>query len=68
MKEMSGILNERLFFSIKHPRESLLEVRALTASMRDSFSFFPFDNIESLSPNEFMESMEKHRKHFIRSM
>ncbi len=49
MREMSAILNERLFLAIKYPRSCLLEVKYFTNALKDSFSFFPFDTMERLN-------------------
>lgn len=51
MREMSGILNEHLFLTFKFPRRCLLEVRYFTNSLKDSLNFFPYDNLEKLSPH-----------------
>jgi len=61
MREMSGILNENLFLTIDYPRRCLLEVKCHTNYLKDNIPFFPYDNLEKLTPEEFVELLEEHR-------
>lgn len=49
MRQMSGILNEQLFFAIKYPRSSLLEVKKVTENLKESANFFPYESMEKLN-------------------
>jgi hypothetical protein len=62
MREMSAILNENLFVSFKFPRSCLLEVKYLTNTLRESLYFLPFDNMEKLSPSEFLITADEYRE------
>ena len=42
MREMSHILNEHLFLTVRYPRNCLLEIKAYTNQLKDTFNFFPF--------------------------
>lgn len=53
MREMSAILSEHLFLTLKYPRNCLLAVRTYANTLRDSLSFFPFETMEKLSPIDF---------------
>ena len=59
---MSGILNETLFLTIKYPRDCLLEVKYQTNCLRDTLNFFPFEQMEKLSPSEFEVLLDEYRE------
>jgi hypothetical protein len=62
MREMSGILSEHLFLTIKYPRNCLLTVRTYTNALKDSLNFFPFDTMEKLGEAEFEALMVDYRQ------
>jgi hypothetical protein len=62
MREMSGILSEHLFLTVKYPRTCLLAVRHHTNALRDSLSFFPYDTMEKLGEVEFEALMVDYRQ------
>lgn len=62
MREMSGILNEHLFLTMRYPRDCLLKIKHLTNTLKDSLSFFPFEALERLVPSEFQALLEEHKE------
>lgn len=55
---MSGILNENLFLTIDYPRRCLFEVKYLTNNLKENIHFLPYDNIDKLTPAEFVQMIE----------
>lgn len=59
---MSSILNDHLFFTMKYPRDCLLQIKHLTNTLKDTLHFFPFDNLDKLSPGDFLHLLDEHRE------
>lgn len=49
MKEMSSVLNEKLFLTSDHPRHCLKEIRQTVLVLEDSLSLLPVDFHEPVS-------------------
>ena len=62
MREMSGILNENLFLTIDYPRRCLFDVKYHTNCLKDNIHFFQYDNLEKLTPTEFVQLLDEHRE------
>lgn len=62
MREMSGILNENLFVTMKYPRNCLLKIKNYTNILRETLHFFPFDSMDKLSSSEFVQLLDEHRE------
>ena len=62
MREMSTILKEHLFLTYRHPRTCLLEVNKHIHLLRDSLSFFPYEQMFRLTPEAFQALMADYRQ------
>ena len=62
---MSSILNENLFLTINYPRICLLAVKQQTNWLKDNISFFPFDNLEKLTPQRLTELLDDFRQNTL---
>ena len=51
---MSGILNDKLFFTSDHPRHCLKEVRKSVLHLEDSLSLLPIDYHEPLTWSDLL--------------
>lgn len=60
MKDMSSLLNERIFLTCFHPRNCLLKVSEICGLMQEQLELLPYATLVHLSLQEFKKISEQH--------
>ena len=54
MKEMSNVLDEKLFLAFPHPRKCLLDIRLASLRLKESLNMMPSNLIEPIEWKELI--------------
>lgn len=65
MKEMSTILNEKLFLTFDHPRDCLKKVRHSVLFLEDSLPYLPTENHDPMTWTKLLASCKDYQSHTL---